>query len=527
AKSGILIVDVTTPDQPIIDVNAAFEQLTGYSRTEAIGRNCRFLQGPGTDVEATRQIREAIDHRREATVTLLNYRRDGDPFWNELHVSPLRDEDGVVRHFVGLQTDVTRGRRAVKRAEVLAQASMVLGSSLDYAKTVEGVARLTVPEIADWCAVDLLEDDASIRRLVSVYHDAENPDDAWDVQERHLLPSDSPDGPAAVIRDGEPELIVYLPDEPRSAESEHRVYLKQQRLVSAMTVPMMTRGRTIGALTLATGGSGRRYGPEDLALAQDLGSRAALAIDNARLFAAAQAAIRTRDQFLSTAAHELRTPVASIKGYAQLLLRAQQRDTLTPERMRRSLDTIDQATDRLAVLTNDLLDVSRIRLGQLPLRIRRLEFSALVQDLIQRHVETFGTTHPISLVLSDESCWVDVDPDRIQQVLTNLIDNAVKHSAEAEAIEVTIAHGESRIECEIRDSGIGLSPGAAGGLFEPFARTPNAINLNVPGLGLGLYICRGIIERHGGEIWVESAGEGLGAKFGFWLPCHPDPASEP
>jgi PAS domain S-box-containing protein len=524
--SAAVIVDVGNPDQSIVDVNEAFTQLTGYERADAIGRNCRFLQGRDTDADAKRQLRAAIADCRPITVTLLNYRRDGEQFWNELHLSPLTDPDGTTRYFVGVQTDITRQWRAIRRAEILAQASMVLGASLDYAKSIENMARLTVPEMADWCAVDLLEDDDVVRRLVSIHRDQSQSGALWDMEEHHLLHPDATDGPVAVIREGKPELIHSSPEESRGELSEHRAYLELQQLVSAMTVPMVTRGRAIGALTLASGDPSRHYGSDDLALAQDLASRAALAVDNARLFASTQVAIRTRDQFLSTAAHELRTPISSIKGYAQLLIRAQQRDLLTVERMRRSLDIIDHATDRLKLLTDDLLDVSRMRLGRLPLHTRRLEFGALLREDVQRYIDMFSPAQPISVSNPDQECWVDVDPDRMQQVVTNLIDNAVKHSAEGNAIDISLSHRESSVVCEIRDSGIGLSREAAAGLFEPFARTPHSLDLNVPGLGLGLHICRGIIERHGGEIWVESEGEGLGATFAFWLPCQPRPQSD-
>lgn len=230
-------------------------------------------------------------------------------------------------------------------------------------------------------------------------------------------------------------------------------------------------------------------------------------------------AIRARDEFLSIASHELRTPVAGIKGYAQLLLRAEARGRLDPDRLRRSLQAIDDVTDRLTTLTQDLLDVSRIRLGQLPLRIQQIDLRELVQRVTQRFSEHIPLTHTILVEAEAEPCPIPADADRLEQVLTNLLENAVKYSPDGGTVRVTLSRAADEMLLSVQDHGIGLPDDAAESIFRPFGRAPNAARHNLPGMGLGLYICQNIVERHGGRIVAHSDGEGHGTTLEIALPC--------
>jgi signal transduction histidine kinase len=288
-------------------------------------------------------------------------------------------------------------------------------------------------------------------------------------------------------------------------------------------VPLLARGRIIGALTFVAAESGRHYGAEDLALAEALAPRAALAVDNARLYSEAQAAVRSRDEFLSIASHELRTPVAGIKGYAQLLLRAEARGRLDSERLVRSLRTIDEASDRLTTLTSDLLDVSRIRLGQLPLRLGEMDLVALVRRVADRYRETLTEQHRLVVDLERDACPIVGDADRLEQVLTNLVENAAKYSPDGGELRIDLRQADDRLVLTVADRGIGLPPEDVERIFQPFGRAANATRDNLPGMGLGLYICRGIVERHGGRIVARSAGEGLGTTMEVTLPCEDAP----
>lgn len=234
--------------------------------------------------------------------------------------------------------------------------------------------------------------------------------------------------------------------------------------------------------------------------------------------AEAEAAVHARDVFLSIAAHELRTPVTALKGSVQLLQRRQARGTLAMDYLERSLTTLDKAATRLALLTDDLLDVSRIRTGQLPLLLAPVELGDLVTTLLNREREAHGDAHSLVLDLAPALPPIQADAARLEQVLTNLLDNAIKYSPAGGIVTVTVTLAEGGVHIGVRDAGIGLPAGSAEVIFTPFGRADNAVTHSLPGLGLGLYICRSIIERHGGRIWAESAGEECGTTITIWLP---------
>ena len=519
-QSGIMIVDITAPDQPIVDVNQGFCEITGYASDEVIGRNGRFLQGANTDPAAVRQMRQAIAARTETTLTVMNYRRDGEPFWNEVHLAPIRFGDRPVTHFVGFQLDVTERERNRGHALFLTEATAILGQTLDFDTTLLDLARLAVPRMADWCGVDLVDGNSRVKRTVSVRAGGSGVKGLDESIQMVDVPSPrevDPDAPTTVIRTGEARLVSDIGGD-REAASSFLGELARDGMTSVLVMPLIARGRTLGALSLAVGPSARRYVTADLEMATSLAARTAMAIDNARLFADQQTAVRAREQFLSVAAHELRTPISSIKGYAQLLQRAHSRLNLTPERLRRSIGTIVTASERLALLTDDLLDVSRLQLDHLPLRTRKTDYGELARSVTERHADVDQDHHAITLTVVADPCEVRVDPERIEQVLVNLLENATKYSPEGGDIDVRIWVESDRVYTEIRDAGIGMTAEALEGAFEPFVRSAEAVERGIPGLGLGLYICRGIIARHGGGIHAEAL-PGGGMSVSFWLPC--------
>jgi signal transduction histidine kinase len=254
-----------------------------------------------------------------------------------------------------------------------------------------------------------------------------------------------------------------------------------------------------------------------VALIEELARRAAMAVENARLYGEAQAAIRARDEFLSIASHELRNPVAGMKGAAQMLRRAEERGQLDGARLDRYVGIIEQTANRLATLTEDLLDVSRLQQGVLPLRPRRTDVAALIESVTARLQEQ-SPAHRLVLDLACSPRPAVVDPDRIEQVLENLLGNAIKYTPGGEQVEVTVGPDQGGVLLRVRDRGIGLPEQFLERIFEPFARASNAVARNIEGLGLGLYICRQIAEQHGGRLWAESEGEGMGTTMGLWLP---------
>jgi len=233
---------------------------------------------------------------------------------------------------------------------------------------------------------------------------------------------------------------------------------------------------------------------------------------------AAEESVRARDTFLSVAAHELRTPLTSLKGTTQLLLRRLGRGPLDIDRLAVTLTTIDRAADRLVALTDDLLDVAHIRTGQLPLVPRPTDLGALAGEAVAQASERVGAAYRLALDARADLPLVMADAGRIEQVLTNLLENAIKYSPAGGMVATTLQMEGSGVRVCVRDQGIGLPAGAEEAIFAPFGRATNAEVSSLPGMGLGLFICRSIIERHGGWIRAASPGEGAGTLLTFWLP---------
>ena len=234
---------------------------------------------------------------------------------------------------------------------------------------------------------------------------------------------------------------------------------------------------------------------------------------------AAEGAVQARDTFLSIAAHELKTPLTALKGGAQLLRRRQLRGQLDPDRLIGGLDTLIRSIDRLSTLTDDLLDVARLRTGQLPLIAQPLDLTTLMAEAVAGIRDREDGDDRLTLDADPALPPVLADGARIEQVIDNLLDNAIKYSPDGGVVAVTVRAEGAGVSMGVRDTGIGLPPEASELIFEPFGRASNAVTSTLPGMGLGLFICRSIVERHGGWIRAESAGEGRGTTVTFWLPC--------
>ena len=309
SSNGIVITDPNVSDDPIVYVNPAFERISGYTAEEVGGKNCRFLQGDDRDQPALDELRGALREERECRVVLKNYRKDGTPFWNELYVSPVQDEEGKLTNFVGIQNDITQRRRteeerdlllvkeqlarteaveARRRLALLAAAGPALSASLDYEETLEGITRLLVPDLADWCLLDIVEDDGSVNQLAAAHAEGEKENLLRRLREHRQFGEEDPGSTAKVLRTGQSVLLPDLPDptfyERALGRGEHLDIVLRLEPRSLMCVPLSARGRTIGAVTLVSSKPDRRYDEEDLLLAEDLAYRCALAADNARLY---------------------------------------------------------------------------------------------------------------------------------------------------------------------------------------------------------------------------------------------------
>ena len=418
---------------------------------------------------------------------------------------------------------------SARRLALLAEASTLIASSLDYKATLASVARLVVPRIADWCAIDVLEEDGSLQRLAVAHTDPARVALAHELQRRYPVDMNASQGMAQVLRTGEPALVAEVSDELLAAmarDAEQLRVLRALGLRSAMLVPLQARGRVLGAITFAMAESGRRYGPADLALAEDLARRAGLAVDNARLYeaeqrarAAAEAAIQARDQFLSIASHELKTPLTSLLGYAELLQRRTMREGTLSERDRRAVQVIVEQAMRLNRMVASLLDLSRIETGQLSIERAPVDLRGLARRVVEEMQLTLDR-HTIAISTPDEPVLIMGDELRLEQVLQNLISNAIKYSPEGGPISVQVEQYAARASVAVTDRGIGIPADALPRLFQRFYRANN-VDPQSSGMGLGLYVVKEIVALHGGEVHVTSR-EGEGSTFTVCLPLMAD-----
>jgi len=445
-----------------------------------------------------------------ADVDLDVVRGDGQRRTIRASATPIRNRAGQVTAAVATFHDVTGTREAQRRAAFLADASRVLAGSLDPNHALTTLARLAVPELGDWCAVDLLEANGQIRRLLAVHADPAKERLARVLLERSPLKPTARDGVPAVLRSGQSRLYPDIPERWLRGTGLTALGLK-----SALVVPLVARGRTLGALTLLMAESARRYGTEDLRFAQDVAQRAALAVDNALLYQQAQQADRRKDEFLAMLAHELRNPLAPIVNTLYVLERTLAAD---PSALRR-LAIIRRQTGQLARLVDDLLDVSRITSGKIVLRRRAVDLN----ETARRSVDSLRAAgkaelHDVQVALAPAPLVVDGDPVRLEQVVGNLLDNAVKYSPPGTPIEVTTAREGREAVVRVRDHGVGIAPETLPHIFDLFTQAEASLDRAGGGLGLGLALVRRLVQQHGGGVAATSAGRGAGSEFVVRLP---------
>jgi signal transduction histidine kinase len=412
-----------------------------------------------------------------------------------------------------------RARRAERRARFIARASQALAASLDFRVTLDRVAQLAVPVVADLCTVDMLEGDGTIRRLAVAHRAPEKAAVAWELEHRWPSRLDDAYGPGRVIREGQPELRGQVPDAklPRAArDGEHLRALRSLGLESYLIAPLQARGRTLGAITFAYAGSHRRYRQVDLRLAMELAARAALAVDNALLYRASQEAVRLRDEFLAVASHELKTPLTPLNLRLQSLRRDLDRRgaPVDPSRLREHVSVLQRQCKRLSTLAEGLLDVSRLEAGRLVLELEYVDLSALVREVVSRFAAQAARTNTPLEVNAAEPVVGRWDRIRLEQVASSLLSNALKYGA-GRPVHVLVERTPTGARLTVRDEGLGISPEHLPRIFDRFERAVSAEHFG--GLGLGLYLTRHLVEAFGGTIRASSE-PGKGATFEVDLP---------
>jgi PAS domain S-box-containing protein len=516
-----------------------------------------------------------------------------------------------------------------KRMTFLAEASELLASSLDYSRTLRRLAQLCVPGLADWCAIDMLGPNGEIQRLAVAHEDPEKVRWAYELQERYPPDPDAPHGVANVLRTGEAEFLPSIPqkllDRAIGDDEELRRIVDELGLTSSIAVPLNARGRTLGALNLITADTHPPFTQADFELALELARRAAIAVDNARLYREAQrganaaqalayvadgvvlldpegivrhwnpaaasitglseedaldrpvsevvpawdaltshvplvapgaaarpvtvplvlggqerwvsvsgvgfapgrrvyalqdvteerALEKARSDFVATASHELRTPLAAVYGAVRTLRRDDVE--LSDDDRTQFLEMIESEATRLARIVDQILLAGQLDADAVELELSECDPS----DIAARVLESAQLHVPKTIQLSldvDGSPKISCDEHKLRQVLVNLVDNAVKYSPDGGRVELRVRNGDGSCEIDVVDQGLGIPPSERERIFEKFYRLDPQQTHGVGGSGLGLYICRELVERMDGRLSVESE-PGKGSRFRVELPA--------
>ncbi|MEG4225915.1 PAS domain S-box protein [Microcoleus sp. N9_B2] len=515
--------------------NQRWFEYTGLTLEETQGWGWQLALHPDDVEDAVESWKTSVETGKTYEVEYRFKRAsDGAYRWHLGRALPVRDAEGKILKWFGTCTDIDDRQRSAQTAYFNAQALALLSSaSLDYEKALQGLADLTVPGLGDWCCVHLLDADGSIRLQAVAHSDPSKVALLWQIDRRMPLDPQGRHGVAKVLRTGESKLYAEIPEwviEAVVPDRELQLVLRSQ-VLSAICVPLIARGRTLGAISLLCGESGRRCGESDLVLLEDLARDAAVAIDNARLYREAAEANRIKDEFLGTLSHELRTPLNAILGWAQMLRQRQ----MSAEKTAVGLETIERNARLQTQMIEDLLDVSRIVSGKVCLKLFPVDLVRIVETAVKALIPD-AEARGIELVsfCGEGLSSVRGDATRLQQVVSNLLSNAIKFTPPSGRVEIRLSEdGEPgaaggailsgpslvhSVSIVVSDTGIGISKEFLPLVFDRFRQADSTSTRNYGGLGLGLAIVRHLVELHGGSVWAESPGEGLGSTFGVRLP---------
>ena len=513
-----VLISYIDTNQRYLFANKTYEDWFGIRASEAVGKQVSEVLGAETYAAARPYIERVLTGERISYDVVLPMKNGTRRNMQANYVPHISDDGQVVGYFV-LIIDDSAHKRAKDVQTLLTEATALLSSSLDYETTLTNVCSLAVPRIADWCSINLIDEQGALERVAALHVDPRKQAILDDLRRRTAPTLQSNEAAARSLRAARPLLIREFDDQSlrsiTESEEQYEVY-RSLDYRSAMFVPMCSSERVIGSLVLVVSDSDHRFDDDDLELAQNIANRAAVAIENARLFRQVQDTVRVRDEFLSIAAHELRTPVTSLSGYAQLLSSRFVPGYTLDERDVRAIHVIDTQAERLTKLIGLMLDVARIERGQFALDVYPVDFSRLVADTVDELRPTLDL-HTIDTTGVDHGIMILGDDQRLQQVILNLLQNAVKYSPEGGPVVVALHARDGFATLSLSDSGIGIPAAAHESLFQRFYRAPNAIASSISGVGLGLFVVHEIVTRHGGTVDLTST-EGHGSTFRLRLP---------
>jgi signal transduction histidine kinase len=511
---AIVVVD---GDGLIRFTNAMATKLFGGTRAELLGTPFGF---PLVADETTELDLLSDGGPRVAEMRVVQSEWEG----HIAYIASLRDvterkraEQGA-RDLIREQAARTAAETAAHRFRLLSEFSALLSSSLDYRTILSALARACVTDIADWSEVYAVEDDGVVQRLEAAHCE---PSKAPLLSELRnvAIPPHGTHPVLEVLRTRKAVLAKTVDAELREStivDARHREIVAELGMTSFMVMPMTARGRVLGAIALMSSDARRRFDEQDLALAEDIAARAALALDNALLYKEAHNANQTKSDLLAVVSHDLRTPLNAVIGYAELLIMGI--PEAVPDGPRERVQRIRTAAKHLLYLLDELLGYARLESGHEELHMQEVDIRDIVREMAAV-VEPLAVAADLRFALEepDRPVTIRTDPDKVRQVLVNLGGNAVKYTEQGEVRVVLLEEAAKQVVIRVSDTGIGIAPEHLDEIFEPFWQVDSSQRSRDGGTGLGLSVVRGLVELLGGEVSVESV-PGEGSTFTVRIP---------
>ena len=524
-------IALVSPEGLFTYVSPSVQKILGFTPEELRGKSTLELFPPDHLARALEQF-EAVAKTPGLTATVEHayIHKDGSLRWLESTITNHL-HDPTIHAFVANFRDITQRKHAEERQRLLDEASNALVSSLDHQISLREIAQLIVPAFADYCRIAILDEQQQIKEISVNHIDPQQIALVRELYERYKDRTSSTHGLQRLLQTGKAELISNVSEsvlETVRDSPELLGIIKALGLQSYMGTPLMAGDRVIGAITFSSVQLHRHYTHDDLVFGQELARRIALVLENARFNREAQEELAERkqaeeklrqleqrkDEFISIASHELKTPVTSLKGFTNLLQRRLGRQG-GDEQTLHYLSRMNAQLDKLNRLISELLDVSRIQTGKLAFQEEPFDLALLVHETVE-NLQAGTETHQI-LVEGTGSVPVYGDKDRLGQVLINLLTNAIKYSPDADKVIVCVSNDRQVATVSVQDFGIGIAESHQQHIFERFYQVIDPAEKTYHGLGIGLYIPSEIVKRHHGRLWVESK-KGQGATFYMRLP---------